>query len=105
MKLTSKKFYRSDIRWPDGEYNDILIECHDNSNMFEAIIEMPSFVRADPDKISPRLCIYVANMALLPMLTEALLTLPDPTTKDDLCAALVAVGLKDATNDAGDSRE
>jgi hypothetical protein len=90
-----KEFSRSD-RWPNLNLNDILIACRDDDdNLCEAIIELATF----RNKITPKLCIYRESFAILPLLAFALSTLPEYTTEDDICAALEAVGFRDATGD------
>ena len=89
-----KEFSRPS-RWPNLNMTDIFVTCYDGLYICEALIELATF----RDKITPRLCIYRASFAILPLLAFALSTLPEYTTEDDICAALEAVGFRDATGD------
>jgi hypothetical protein len=74
-----------------------MISCYSEDDLYEASIDMP--VLYGDGMVSPHLQIFTESFAILPLLTAALMTLPYKTTEDDICAALEAVGFRDATGD------
>jgi hypothetical protein len=93
-----KKLYWRPSAWPDQDYHDIMIACHNkNVGNFEASIELHDFNH--DGEISPQLCIFAESFIILPLLVAALLTLPDPTTEDDIAKALEAVGFTNAVDE------
>jgi len=100
LTLTEKKFYRP-RRWTNlPDITDIMISCWAGDILYEATVDMPSFY--DDGTISPCLKIFPDSFPILPLLVAVLITLPTDTTEDALCAALVAVGFTDATEEKGD---
>jgi hypothetical protein len=92
IKLTKKLYYRPSA-WPYQNYQDILITCYTEDRTLEARLEMHDFKHNG--EVSVQLCIFTESFDVLPLLTAALLTLPDPTNEDKIVKSLEELGFTD----------